>query len=113
MSIGDNWYVVRALKDGKIQIDNDERDMYHNDIVSGMSVYAAEKEEEAVKYLHDKRKDTRKYGVTYYRDLKKLANFRIQEDFTDNNKGHYLISGITIAEAKNYFSQHKIIQLQQ
>lgn len=103
MNIGDNWYVVRGLNNGEIQIDNDERDMYHNDIVSGMSVYAAEKEEEAVECLRAKRPNAR-YGVTHYRDLKKLANFRIQEDFAGDNKGHYLISGITIAEAKNKFS---------
>lgn len=104
MSIEDNWYVVRGLNNGEIQIDENERDMYHNDIVAGMSVYAAETEAKAVNFLRKNRPNTH-YGVTKYSKLKTLANFRIQEDFAGDNKGHYLISGITIAEAKNKFSQ--------
>ena len=104
MNIWDNWYVIRALKDGEIQIDNDERDMNDQDVVAGMSVYAAETEEKAVEFLREHRPKAR-YSVTRYRDLKTLKNFKIQEDFTGSNKGHYLISGITIKEVKNKFSQ--------
>lgn len=102
MSIEDNWYVVRGLNNGKVEIDTDE---HNGEIVINMSVYAAETEAKAVNFLRENRPNAH-YGVTKYNKLKTLRNFRIQEDFAKGkNKGHYLISGITIAEAKNKFSQ--------
>lgn len=103
--IGNQWYIVRGLKNGKVEIDEDERDMYHNDIVANMSVYAAQIEEEAVKYLRQNRFNS-EYGVIQYSKLKSLNNFQIKSDFAGGNERHYLISGITIEEAKNKFS-HK------
>lgn len=104
-NIGNQWYIVRGLKNGKVEIDEDERDMYHNDIVANMSVYAAQTEEEAVKYLRQHRLNS-EYGVIQYSKLKCLNNFQIKSDFAGGNEGHYLISGITIEETKNKFS-HK------
>lgn len=103
--IGDKWFIVRGLKNGKVEIDEDERDMYHHDIIANMSVYAAPSEEEAVRYLRQHRLNA-EYGVIQYSKIKGLANFKIVSDFAGGNKGHYLISGITIEEAKNKFS-HK------
>lgn len=104
-NIGNQWYIVRGLKNGKVEIDEDERDMYHNDIVANMSVYAAQTEEKAVEYLRQNRFNS-EYGVIQYGKLKYLNNFQIKSDFAGSNEGHYLISGITLKEAKNKFS-HK------
>ena len=64
-------------------------------------------EKKAVRYLCQHRQGTTQYGVTTYRKLKVLSNFRIRESFEGKNIGHYLIDGITEKEAKNAFSNYK------
>ncbi|TLD85485.1 hypothetical protein [Helicobacter sp. MIT 05-5294] len=101
--IEDNWYIVRGLKNGKVEVSNDERVMGDQEVVANMSVYAAPSKDEAVKYLHNHRPNA-EYGATQYGKIKRLSNFKIVSDSTGGNKGHYLISGITIDKAKNIFS---------
>lgn len=104
MAIQDNWFVVRALRNGKIEIEAGEKD---GECVARMSVYVDADENKAVRYLCQHRSGTTQYGVTTYGKLKVLSNFRIRESSEGKNIGHYLIDGITEKEAKNAFSNHK------
>lgn len=103
----DNWYIVRGLKNGKVEVSNDERSMNNQEVVANMSVYAAPSENKAAEYLRNHRQNA-EYGVTQFGKIKRLSNFKIVSDSTGGNEGHYLISGITIEEAKNIFSLKSI-----
>lgn len=104
MEIQDNWYVVRALTNGKVKIEPEEK---YRGYVAGLSVYADADEKKAVSYLCKQRSGITHYGVTTYGKLKRLSNFNMRESFEGGNIGHYLIDGITVEEVIQTFSNHK------